>query len=66
MILLDYPAKIWYDSLMKPLSNKKVDKVFWDVIRDNCDHDFKWSLQCGEVACDKCYTFYEKWIQKNA
>lgn len=50
---------------MKPLSDRKIDNRFWKMIQNNCDHDFKWSLQCGEVACDKCYTFYEKWIQKN-
>jgi hypothetical protein len=27
----------------------------------NCDHVFEWSMQCGEVACDKCYTTYEKY-----
>ncbi len=30
----------------------------------NCDHVFEWSLQCGEVACDKCYITYDKYERK--
>ena len=45
---------------MKKISNKKVDQTFWDMVYQNCEHVFEWSLQCGEIACEKCYTTYEK------
>ena len=46
---------------MKPLTDRQIDNRFWKMITMNCDHVFEWSLQCGEVACDKCFTTYEKY-----
>jgi hypothetical protein len=49
---------------MKPLTDRQVDNRFWNMVRDNCDHVFEWTVSCGEVACDKCFTTYEKYEKK--
>jgi len=36
------------------------DKLFWKIVYNNCDHQFEYSRQCGEIACDKCYTTYAR------
>lgn len=54
-------CRMWDTRCMKPLSDRQVDNRFWKMIRQDCDHVFEWSLQCGEIACDKCYTTYEKY-----
>jgi hypothetical protein len=46
---------------MKPLTDRQIDNRFWKMITMNCEHVFEYSDQCGEVACDKCYTTYEKY-----
>jgi hypothetical protein len=49
---------------MKPLTDRQVDSRFWKMIIINCTHEFEWSLQCGEIACGKCYVTYDEYKRK--
>ena len=42
----------------------KESMQFWKMVYENCDHEFKFSLQCGDIACDKCFTTLKRHLYK--